>query len=64
MCPEYKSENIEEGKIDNVHGVVVKLKSSFTGFKVNKTSPISVKVCLDCGAIFDFKVTNLKKISE
>ena len=62
MCPKCNSERIDIGKITNMYGIYFKSDSSKLMFP--KESMIEAKVCLDCGAIFDLKAIDLKKLNK
>lgn len=62
-CPECDSDRIESGKIKaDIYGVTFKADSS--KFMFPKESPISAKVCLNCGKLFDFKVDDLWNLNK
>lgn len=62
LCPSCNSDKTESGQITNIHGVV--FKADYSAFMFPKESSIVAKVCLDCGALFDFKANELEKLNK
>lgn len=60
-CPFCGSEKIEGGKLTTPYGLV--FKADLSKFLFSKESPVLAKVCLSCGKLFDFEVSNIEKFN-
>ena len=60
-CPFCGSKKIEGGKLTTLYGLSFKADSS--KFLFSKESPVLAKVCLNCGKLFDFTVSNIEKFN-
>ncbi|WP_404987977.1 hypothetical protein [Clostridium culturomicium] len=62
VCPFCVYDKCEDGELITPYGFNFRAESS--RFLKSKESPVVVKVCLNCGRLFDFKVKNLEKINK
>ena len=62
-CEKCQSANVIEGKLISQAGVVFRPKDEEKKL-FPKYSPVSCYACLDCGHIFDLKITNIEKLKN
>jgi len=63
ICEKCQSNNVIEGKLIGQAGVVFRPKDEEKKL-LPKTYPCSCYACLDCGHIFDLKLTNVEKLKN